>query len=628
MNKSAKKALKIFLGVGVGVATLVSLPTYSFSSEPLAMKSKRLAGTTFTFQKLMTVDGEVKEIILDQKGKEVSARELPRVRPYILQPSLKRALKASASLSDVIRVNLALRIPSPVLNEKPQLGIVRISEKGKTQRFQLNGRRISEQRYTRIQAGEGRARGRQAAGRAKERLKFLEEFSKRHNIQLPKEMLGSLKHTLTLDLTTKQIWDLVKSGDPSISGIELWEESRDELSSAMASTAIDPWALGFASTKGDGIGIYQTESGCPNESRFSDYTRLDGSETNHARNVAGIIKGVAPDSHLYCRGGAVLPTLMDLYAVWVPELILDLLGMTTSVEIPIQVVTRSNGAGGAGNYTTTDRDWDDFVYDHMIPAFKSAGNDGDVSGEITSPGKGLNIVTVGNYDDATDTIAFDSSFVDSAIGSVKPEISAPGTNVTAGGFTMSGTSMATPHAAAFTVDSLSSYPWLQYKPHLAKAKQLAGATDEISGGDDKVGLGGIDFLSSHYNGWNYWMHGNNGDFSAWDAADGTLDGYVTRQIFIPNSYDGVRIAMSWLTRGTYTYDHKDDAHPIGMDLDLSVYDPTGGLVGVSLSYDNAFEVIDFTPVITGFYTFKINRFANRDLANQLRVGVAVNFYNE
>ena len=86
--------------------------------------------------------------------------------------------------------------------------------------------------------------------------------------------------------------------------------------------------------------------------------------------------------------------------------------------------------------------------------------------------------------------------------------------------------------------------------------------------------------------------------------------------------------MSWLTRGTYTYDHKDDAHPIGMDLDLSVYDPTGGLVGVSLSYDNAFEVIDFTPVITGFYTFKINRFANRDLANQLRVGVAVNFYNE
>jgi hypothetical protein len=50
MKKSAKKALKIALGVGV--VTLVSLPTYSFSSEPLATKSKRLAGTTFTFQKL------------------------------------------------------------------------------------------------------------------------------------------------------------------------------------------------------------------------------------------------------------------------------------------------------------------------------------------------------------------------------------------------------------------------------------------------------------------------------------------------------------------------------------------------------------------------------------------------
>lgn len=68
------------------------------------------------------------------------------------------------------------------------------------------------------------------------------------------------------------------------------------------------------------------------------------------------------------------------------------------------------------------------------------------------------------------------------------------------------------------------------------------------------------------------MHGNNGDFGALDAADGTTDNSLNRQVFLPNTYDAVRIAMTWLTRGSNAYDHKDDAHAIGMDLDLHVLD--------------------------------------------------------
>ena len=305
---------------------------------------------------------------------------------------------------------------------------------------------------------------------------------------------------------------------------------------------------------------------------------------------------------------------------------MDLFGISY-VDTPIQVVTRSNSSNDTTAYNTLDRDWDDFTYEHEIPTFNSGGNTGSGTGNVRSPGKGLNIATVGNYDDLTDSISGTSPSVDPDTGNEKPEISAPGSSVTAGGFTMSGTSMSTPHAAAFA-DSLSSSSWLEYKPHLAKAKQLAGATDEIAGGVDAVGLGGIDFLSSHYNGWNYWMHGSNSAFTTLDAADGAMDGHITRQVYIPSSYDAVRIAMTWLSRGTYVYNHRTDAHPIGMDFDLRVYDPTGAYLGGSYSWDNGWEDYTFEPAVSGYYTFKINRYANRDSSNNIRLGIAVNFYDE
>ena len=628
MKHVTKKMLN--LATAVAMAMAIGAPTQVFAAELVATKSKELAGRTYTFQKWMDAKGNATAVILDEKGNTVSARDLPPITRNIMQPQLAQLLRTQDSRGRVIKVNVALNIPFTAPTETAQAGTVEISEKGKTQQLWINGRRISEQRYARVQAAEQQTRGKQAAVQVEERRRFLEAFAKRHSIDLPKEALGSLTQTLTLELKAKQIEELAHSGDSSILGIELFEESQDDLSSAMAASGIDPWALdpAFPTTKGDGIGIYQTEEGCANEARFDDYTRLGGNETDHSRNVGGIIKGVAPEAYLYCRSGAVLPNWVDLYALWIPDWLLNLAGISSQVDVPIQVVTRSNGAGGGDNYTATDRDWDDFIYTHMIPTFKSAGNAGNGTGDVTSPGKGLNIVTVGNYDDATNTIAPKSSFVDPTTGNVKPEISAPGTNVTAGDFTNSGTSMATPHAAAFTADSLSSYSWLQYKPHLAKAKQLAGATDEIAGGYNKVGVGGIDFLSSHYDGWNFWWHGNNGGFSSWDAADGVADNYITQQVFIPNTYDGVRIAMTWLTRGTYTFDHKGDAHAIGMDLDLTVYDPSGSYVGSSSSWDNAWEVVDFTPTTAGYYTFKIKRFSNNDTVNNMRVGVAVNFYND
>ena len=52
------------------------------------------------------------------------------------------------------------------------------------------------------------------------------------------------------------------------------------------------------------------------------------------------------------------------------------------------------------------------------------------------------------------------------------------------------------------------------------------------------------------------------------------------------------------------------------------------IVGGSLSWDDWFEAVEFKPPMSAHYTFKINRYAMRDTANNIRLGVPVNFFND
>jgi len=318
----------------------------------------------------------------------------------------------------------------------------------------------------------------------------------------------------------------------------------------------------------------------------------------------------------------------------------------TTLSPPIEVVTRSGTIKGQLSYGIWDRDTDDFVYEELIPWFNSAGNQGasdpmlsGVIGLVGGGGQALNVITVGNYFEDTDTVSAASSWLDPSTGNNKPEIIAPG----------AWTSWATPHAAAFAVDVMSQSTWFTRKPALMKALMLAGATDPIIGDcaptffptvpctpapiteetiPDKTGVGGINFHSANYSATKFYYEGANDDFDALDKGDGAADSYITDEVFVYDSYDRVRVAMSWLTRGTYTFDHKDDAHAIGSDFDLRVYDPAGDLIGRSWSFDNNFEVVDFEPTTSGTYTFKINRWSNNDTANKIQIGVVVSNIND
>ena len=87
--------------------------------------------------------------------------------------------------------------------------------------------------------------------------------------------------------------------------------------------------------------------------------------------------------------------------------------------IPIYISTANGSNNGTNEYRTLDRDWDNFAGTSDLALNSAGSNSND---QISSPGKGFNILTVGAYDDGTDTMASFSAN-NPQMGNQKPEIS-------------------------------------------------------------------------------------------------------------------------------------------------------------------------------------------------------------
>lgn len=595
------------------------------SSEIMAVKTRAVDGQSFTFMKVLDKDGEIKGVILDADGNEIDESALPRVQPSKISPDLQAAIDGKAGSpqarggSGPLQVTVAL-VDEPEADDEPmEWGEAIIDADGRA-RVIRNGVEVTdeeilaanEERFERIAARREARMDRRRAS-----LRALSRFHGRLAEQ--PGMAHALEHgrgEVTLTLMTGEVEALLREHDHLIAGMELAGEPADEIAGAILDTGVDPHAIDYSDRRGSGIGIYMSEGGCPDAGHITKYQRLSGSADDHNKNVSGILRGVSPDSFVYCRSGYVLASAADLA------------GYDGNPRVYIE--THSWGSGPYNTeYRADDRSFDDQVYDNAVAVFKSAGNYHPVNNpscNVSTPGKGLNLIMVGNYDDSNDTINSGSCHVDSEIGNVKPELSAPGTSITAGGVTMSGTSMASPHAAGFAADLMSSYSWLRLKPYYLKASMLAGADKSVSGGADKVGVGGLSFYRNYYNSTNTWWEGDNASFSTHDANDYLPNnGFVDRAVTLDASMSNVRVALAWLNRGSYTYDHRADDHPIGMDLDMCVLDPSGNSVGCSGSYDNPYELVSFDPSVTGTYRVRIHRFVNRDTSSKLHMGVSIDW---
>lgn len=585
----------------------------------VAKKVKVINGDKVIFLKVTDAKGEVQERFFDGKGKKLSKEKLPKAEKSYLGKKLNEIVRKKnsgvyfADLPKSVKVNIALIDDDVAADEVPVTGSADVYDGEST--VVINGKKASKEEILAVQKKKWLNILDHAKAKKEKKNKRLEKFAKRNVLEKNASVLAAEESetgTFTLTLSVDELESFVNKNKDLIAGVELYEEPKDEITSAMLSSRVDPYALNYSSRKGEGIGIYMTESGAANSGHITNYYKISGSRTDHSENVSAILRAVSPESFVYGKGGAVLPTSTDINGY--------------NNNPGIHIVTRSNGSGDSGSYTTTDRDWDNFVYDKAIPAFKSAGNNGNANGYMSSPGNGLNIISVGNYSDSNDTISSSSSYKDPETGNAKPEISAPGTSITAGGHTMSGTSMSAPHAAAVAADLMEAYSWMVLKPYYIKALLLSGAKKTISGGSDKVGVGGVDFYTTYYSHTNTWWEGGNSSFDYFDSNDTVPDsGYIERPVTLSSSYSNVRIVLSWLNRGTYSYDHRADSHSIGMDFDIRVYDPNGNFVGGSYSWDNSYEVVNFDPTVSGEYVVKISRYANRDTSSKLHMGLSINW---
>ncbi|WP_028988346.1 S8 family serine peptidase [Thermicanus aegyptius] len=265
----------------------------------------------------------------------------------------------------------------------------------------------------------------------------------------------------------------------------------------------------------------------------------------------------------------------------------------------IEVLNLSLGTSGSSDGTDTTSLAVNRAVDAGLTVVVAAGNSGPSQYTVGSPGaaeKAITVAAMGDLGENGFYLAGFSSRGYTADGRVKPDIAAPGVNITAakagttnGYVTYSGTSMATPFTAGTVALMLDANPSLTP----VSIKNLLGSTAidwGPSGKDIDYGFGRLD---------GYQAIAQAGGWSGTGPA-------------VPNHlYQSGSLASSGKSI-TYAMNVTSTSFPIAVtlilggsqDFDLYLYDPSGALVGRSEGTTRQ-ETIAFTPSKTGNYTIEV-----------------------
>ncbi len=244
------------------------------------------------------------------------------------------------------------------------------------------------------------------------------------------------------------------------------------------------WAKG---DEGAGVRVAILDTGCDlNHPDLKDHIRAstdysgkgtaqDGN--GHGSHVAGIIAGSGAASHGKYRG--VAPKA-DLYIAKVLDdrgsgrMSNVMAGLDWAVSQKAQVVNLSLGSDGNCDGTDALSEACDAAVGKGVVVVVAAGNSGPMSRTVGAPGCAREVITIGASTDDDEVASF-SSRGPTSDGRVKPDVVLPGVNiisVRAAGTTLgsgqvdeyytslSGTSMATPHAAGVAALLLAANPSL------------------------------------------------------------------------------------------------------------------------------------------------------------------------
>jgi putative cell wall-binding protein len=345
---------------------------------------------------------------------------------------------------------------------------------------------------------------------------------------------------------------------------------------------------------------------------------------DHPTWVAGAVagqsatyRGVAPGALIVSSGtGGYSPSLTyDRAVIAAADWAVAPSGGDADIVNTSLVQDTSTGAEEARRY------FDSIVDEDGRLAVAAAGNYVNFSSwTVGSPGRAWNVLTVGGTDDrgtagrGDDRIWYvpgsnGSAYVDPS-GTAwnphgdfnKPNLSAPAVSVrTANGLAASGTSVATPITGGIAAQLIARAPSLAIWPEAVRALLMAGAWRQVRMPDGSINVDhqGVGLPSALWS--NRILVAGDGQYGGY--AIGSVSSGTAQQTFSVRAGQVVRVVASWNSHTSGSGDlTKSDS--LLTDFDLQVVQPGGKVVG-SYTFDNNYEVLEFTAPSSGTATIRL-----------------------
>ncbi|MCB6414839.1 S8 family serine peptidase [Faecalimonas umbilicata] len=358
----------------------------------------------------------------------------------------------------------------------------------------------------------------------------------------------------------------------------------------------------------------------------SDGTTIESTVSSHATMVTSIIAGKTASVGGRTYTGVVPNATIYQMPVEYPSDCIR--GFQQLVDKGVLVINYSGGSSVSEElYSSYDKEIDRLIAETGTVFVNSAGNTG---GNITSPGKGLNVITVGNAATKTSsttsaispyTMASSSAYVEASYLPNKPDIAAPGTMISyvksAGVLsTASGTSFAAPIVTGVVAQMMQAKSSLKTNPTAVKAALLLGSDKSKISTNNNVSVEG------------YLKDKSGAGFV--DAINAVTNAFGAKKIALTTTTD-VNTDRYYFTAGqkiraAMVFNKKNDSSISSLqnldDFDIQLRPVSGdSILTLSDSSRNNVEIIECTIRTSGYYVFCVKKYRVVDSDNPPEISI-------